>query len=632
LNIAAWENLLSYPDFDVPRLDRRSLFWQLETPHPYYTQRALAAGKGLVLSNFYHEPLILKNALLGSRLYLQAAHEYRLSLTYSAPVPLILGLYGQDEAPLRFWRLPAQTPLALWQETFSLDHLPPHTPLHLRLLVPDTQGEAVQLQQIGLTDSQAVDLPEITVGLVTFNRKDCIAQLLDQISTLAYPRERLHVVVVDNASTDGSSAMLAARYPWVQVIRNTENRGGSGGFNTFFKYLLAQSQPKPLAWLIDDDAQIERYSLLHLVRTLVAVPEAAVAGSVMMDLERPTIAYEAGGSLYQDRFGWCANLLQNELQQLSHIRERYWETGYAGAYSLLFRTALLPQVGIWHNYFLHVDDSEWGHRIQRLTGQKVVIALDSFIWHTLQGARKPFTTLRYYETRNFLNYFARYTSSKTVARVLLQNMRFGLRQLVIKRSDLCDFHLRGIDDFFHGPYGRNDSLRRSASLVKDAAGIIDAYRARHGQPPKRIYLLREINDYANDGQDHESALLRQLRQLAPQARLIETAFHPQTQLPRLGDSFLQLRYAKTRLGRALQALRAIFIHRSGVVILPFWNESMLANNLATLTAVYENHNYTLYWSDRPALLLTLARSAGRGLRWLWLTLRGSYTAHAADEI
>lgn len=627
--IPQWHNLLTYPDFSVAQLHNTSLFWQINATHPFYVVKQLDNHQGISLSNAYHEPIIVQNGIWGNRLFLDKNHEYTINLIYQSPIKLIIGLYAINETnPLIFWRLSPCDTLANWQHTFTLPQLRKNQPLQLKILVGDTQLEEVIIQSVAIADRELVELPEITIGIVTYNRKSYITTLLQQITQLAYPIDKIKVIVVDNASTDGTSTLLAEQYSWVTILRNEENLGGSGGFNTFFNYILQLAHPTAFAWLIDDDAQIDRYTLLHLVRTIYTDEDIAIAGSIMMDLENPSFAYEAGGQLYAAQFGWQANLLKAKIHELIHIQDRFWQVGYAGAYSLLFRTEVLKKSGIWHNYFLHVDDSEWCYRVQRTTGKKVVISLDSFIWHVLQGSRKPFTTLRYYETRNFLNYFAWYADKKVVAKVLLQCVRFGIRQLVIKRRDLCQFHVDGIHDFFNGHYGKQQ-LTRQCDIVADIESVIEHYVANKGKKPKIIFLVAEINNYVNDGVDHESLIIKAIRQYAPQSKIIITAFDLPNTMSQLADITKCLPNHRNRYIRLLQQISKIFIHRQGIVILPFWNESIVANNLATLTAVYENGQYSLYWTRRLHLVSSVIKVTIQTIKWLVTTLQSRYNAIAA---
>lgn len=626
-------NLIYYPDFSLRELNSYSAFWQLQCSHDFFTVRLPKKSGALEVTNFSHEPISLENRLWGNRLFLKQAHSYQIQLNYQSPVPLILGLYkANDQHPVCFWRLTANDQASTWQQDFQLKNQPGidgNTALHCRILIPDTAGEVVSLYKIGLFDKKPPSQPDITIGIVTFNRRPNLRTLIQQIQRLAYPRGKLHIVVVDNACQDGTADMLRDEFPSCTVLHNHENLGGSGGFNTFFKYLIREDLPTEFAWLIDDDAQIEQSTLAYLLNTLLDEPEAAIAGSVMMDLDAPTHVYETGGSLFANQFGWDANIVQQSLDQVSHWPERFKPVGYVGAYSLLFRTEILPEIGIWRDYFLHVDDSEWCHRLQRQTGKKVLVVLDSLLWHVLQGARKPFTNLRYYETRNFLDYFASYTDSQTLTRVMRQCLKYSWRQLVIKRTDLSSFHEQGIDDFFDARYGRQ-TVQRTAPEANDISEVLTYYQQNIApSSPEVIYLLTELNDYINDGVDHEHNIINTIRKQAPNSRIIEVSFHPNPDLPLQADGFLQLKYYHQPWLRTLQQLSYIFRRRKGLVIVPFWNESIIANNLTNTTAVYENGGYRIYQAKRWNLVKTLLRSMSRYMAWRRRIKRGDYSINAA---
>jgi len=71
--------------------------------------------------------------------------------------------------------------------------------------------------------------PDASIVFLAFNRREALASSLEHVlEHLDYPPERLEVIVVDNASTDGTAEMVRERFPSVRLIRNPENVGASG--------------------------------------------------------------------------------------------------------------------------------------------------------------------------------------------------------------------------------------------------------------------------------------------------------------------------------------------------------------------------------------------------------------------
>lgn len=71
---------------------------------------------------------------------------------------------------------------------------------------------------------------DISVVIVAWNAWHCLQPCLESIEK-APPRRSMEVLVVDNASSDGTSAMVATRFPWVKLIKSPENLGFSRGNN-----------------------------------------------------------------------------------------------------------------------------------------------------------------------------------------------------------------------------------------------------------------------------------------------------------------------------------------------------------------------------------------------------------------
>jgi rhamnopyranosyl-N-acetylglucosaminyl-diphospho-decaprenol beta-1,3/1,4-galactofuranosyltransferase len=100
--------------------------------------------------------------------------------------------------------------------------------------------------------------PRIVAVVVTFNRRPLLERLLP---TLTGTPRLAEVVVVDNASTDGTGEWLAAQP--VHAVTLPENRGGAGGFHEGLR--IALERGADLAWLMDDDGLPEPGCLERLL-------------------------------------------------------------------------------------------------------------------------------------------------------------------------------------------------------------------------------------------------------------------------------------------------------------------------------------------------------------------------------
>lgn len=112
-------------------------------------------------------------------------------------------------------------------------------------------------------------MPAITVCVINFNGEECLPGTLAAIGNLVNQVSR--ILVVDNASTDGSSSVVA-RFPDVQLIPLPENRGPGRARNVGF--LEAETD---LVLFVDNDVVLSRRTPQRLVEALTGDPEAALA-------------------------------------------------------------------------------------------------------------------------------------------------------------------------------------------------------------------------------------------------------------------------------------------------------------------------------------------------------------------
>ncbi len=92
--------------------------------------------------------------------------------------------------------------------------------------------------------------PLVTVNILSYNRKDELRNTLTKVFEQDY--ENIEVIVVDNASTDGSGKMVKKEFPSVQLIQMEKNIG-IAGWNEGFKVAKGE-----YVLVLDDDAYPER--------------------------------------------------------------------------------------------------------------------------------------------------------------------------------------------------------------------------------------------------------------------------------------------------------------------------------------------------------------------------------------
>jgi len=103
--------------------------------------------------------------------------------------------------------------------------------------------------------------PWVTAVVVTWNRRELLLESLAAVTSQTRPPDT--VIVVDNASTDGTADAVQAKFPAVRLAALARNTGGAGGFAAGIE--LALGGMPDLIWLMDDDTVPEPDALAALL-------------------------------------------------------------------------------------------------------------------------------------------------------------------------------------------------------------------------------------------------------------------------------------------------------------------------------------------------------------------------------
>ncbi|MBR1883184.1 MAG: glycosyltransferase family 2 protein [Muribaculaceae bacterium] len=245
--------------------------------------------------------------------------------------------------------------------------------------------------------------PELSVIILTHNRYDdtrrCLVSLQPLVSEMA-----VQVVVVDNGSTDGTPARLAADFPSVTLITNAENRGVAAGRNQGLAVATAQR-----ILILDNDTVVNKTALLGMMRYLDTHPEVGLCGCCMTD---------AQGNVqrsFRPFPGLKGKLLS--VVGLRMAREAFHfdaegviEPFYVIGACQMMRREAVRQVGpLDEAIFYGPEDADYCHRL-RLAGWQVKYLPQFSIIHTYyrHTAHKPLSRLGVKHIKGLLHLYKKY--------------------------------------------------------------------------------------------------------------------------------------------------------------------------------------------------------------------------------
>jgi GT2 family glycosyltransferase len=177
------------------------------------------------------------------------------------------------------------------------------------------------------------------------------------LDSLAAQTERpSEVVVVDDGSTDASRALVAERFPAVRVVA----LAGGGGFARTANAGLAAVSAEAVA-LVNTDVVLAPDWIERAAGALSAAPGAAAVATKLVDLEDPTVLYDAGDVLRRD--GAC-----EQRGRFERDTGRYDAPGEVfsacAAAALYRRAAVLAAGGFDERLGTYLEDVDLGLRLQ----------------------------------------------------------------------------------------------------------------------------------------------------------------------------------------------------------------------------------------------------------------------------
>jgi N-acetylglucosaminyl-diphospho-decaprenol L-rhamnosyltransferase len=224
-------------------------------------------------------------------------------------------------------------------------------------------------------------MPRVALVVVTWNSARDVDTCFRSLERARLGGAR--VIAVDNASSDGTAAIVRERFPWVTVVETGANLGFAGGSAAGISRALEAGAE----WihLLNPDTDVDPGFLEEALAVGDADPRtAAVQSLLLLHPERDRVN-TAGNAIHFLGFGSCG--LYRAPRSAAPTEPR--EIPFASGASVLLRSAALRDAGSFDPFlFMYQEDQDLGIRL-RLRGWRSRLAPRSVVWHRYAFTRNP---------------------------------------------------------------------------------------------------------------------------------------------------------------------------------------------------------------------------------------------------
>ncbi len=218
--------------------------------------------------------------------------------------------------------------------------------------------------------------PLVYIIVLTWNGKKDTLECLGSLKALTYPNYR--VLVVDNASVDGTAEQVRSQFPNVELIVNKDNYRFAGGNNVGIEYALSKNADYIL--LLNNDTTVDPNFLAELVTTAESDDQIGIVGPKMYYYTDPKRIWYAGGKIEWWK-GWISHIGIREINSEQYCQTK--ETDFVSGCCILVKREVVEKIGILDTaYYIYGEDVDWCIRASR-AGYRILYEPKAKIWHKL---------------------------------------------------------------------------------------------------------------------------------------------------------------------------------------------------------------------------------------------------------
>lgn len=214
------------------------------------------------------------------------------------------------------------------------------------------------------------ETPPITAAVVAYNGETDLRDCLRSLAASSVPFDE--VIVVDNASTDGTPDMVGREFPDAVLVRMPSNDGPCTARNEGLR--RARNR---LVFQVDQDVVVRPDCVRRLLEVRDARDGAAVVFPRAVDADRPDVVHYDGGSFHYAGVMALRNFYRPLVECTTEVEE---VDAFISLAALVDRDVLL-EVGAYDPaFFILFEDHDLSYRL-RACGHRIVAVPDALVDH-----------------------------------------------------------------------------------------------------------------------------------------------------------------------------------------------------------------------------------------------------------
>ena len=243
--------------------------------------------------------------------------------------------------------------------------------------------------------------PRVLGIVLNYDGRDLTLATLASLVAMREPG--LDLLVVDNGSTDGSDAAVAARFPAVRRVRTEVNLGISGGLNLGFRIGLDEGYEYLMP--MNNDVEVAPDLLRELLAAAERDPGLGCVGPKCYYFHGDRNRIWSAGGVLRFREAVTRERGMGELDRGQYDRDG--EVGYVNGALMLIRRQALLATGLWDPvYRVSVEDADWCARLSK-AGFRCGYAHRARLWHMVSPTTGGYVAGRTFRTGRSTAIFVR---------------------------------------------------------------------------------------------------------------------------------------------------------------------------------------------------------------------------------